>query len=76
MEHERFAYRSNLDRSSTYQNYTTAYWPPAINYTTTQLELASATPDLGVAFREALAELASSVNHEWRQAKRGGSSLF
>lgn len=70
--HDRFDYRTNVARASSYRGRRSPYWPPADQYALFCLDLANAAPDLDDDFFGALATLRDAVEAEWQRAKERG----
>lgn len=73
MSFDRFDYTSNLSRAKAYHDYRSPFWPPDDRYQISVVDLAPATPPLGSAFADGLAELAAGIETEWQRVKEIGA---
>lgn len=73
MKVDRFEYRENLQRASSYKKYRSALWPPLKRYALFGLQLSESIPELSAEAIAALDTLRIIVEKEWQLEKAEGS---
>ncbi len=64
---DRFAYGTNLERTTGHRERSHASWPPAYDYRLSYLDLANEVPALGAELHTELETLRAMVEAEWRR---------